>query len=248
MNSKLFSRIAAFIICVVMLGTVSFAADPTVTLGAENNQFTIAGDGEYIAANDQMTMMAYTVDQTVANATSIPAYSDQKIVALDQKSGNSFGTVKFNKNKIAADKKLAVVLSGTAGTPLKMLLATEDIHLVKDSETGVESLATVNSIDLTVNEITKTYTDVKVFGCSYTPGANAAIRKVNFKLTSSKNDSTPVDVAVEDKFLALEGEGAFEFKVALIGLPNEYLGKADVNYEITATPSVDYEGNIVAAE
>ena len=235
MNSKLFSRIAALVLCVVMLGTVSFA-EPAVELGANNDQFTISGDEGY------MTMMAYTVEDTVT-VDSIPDYSDQKIVALDQISEGSFGTVRFNKNKIAADKKLAVVLGGTSGTPLKMLLATDDIHLVKNSETGVSAVTTADAIDVTENEITTTYTDVKVFECSYTPGANTAIKKVNFNLESSRQDSTPVDVEVDSSFL--EGEGTFTFKVALIGLPEDYLNGT---YTIDAKPSVDYEGNVEATE
>ena len=160
MNSKLFSRIAALVLCVVMLITVSFAA-PTAVLGVNNDQFTIAGDDDYKAANEQMTMMAYTVEQTVADAASIPAYSGQKIVALDQMANDaSFGTVEFNKNKIAADKKLAVVLGGTSGGDvLKILLATEDIHLVKNVTNGVESLATANTID---DMLAKLYKCVKI--------------------------------------------------------------------------------------
>lgn len=243
MNSKLFSRIAALVLCVVMLGTVSFAAE--ATLDAANNQFTISDDADYIAANEQMTMMAYTVDDTVT-ADSIPVYSDQKIVALDQISEGSFGTVKFNRNKIAADKKLAVVLGGTSGDVLKMLLATEDIHLVKNVTTGVETLATANALDLTIDEVTKTYKDVKVFGCRYTPTENTVIKKVRFNLKSKKDGAEAVEVAKD--LTALEGESEFIFKVALIGLPDEYLGKADTNYEITAVPSFDYEGNVKAAE
>ena len=238
MNSKLFSRIAALVLCVVMLGTVSFAE---TTVGWDDNnkeQFTVNDGTGYL------TMMAYTVDETFT-AENIPDYSGQKIVALDQISeGKSFTTVTFNKKKIAADKKLAVVLGGKEDEPLKMLLETQDIHLVKNDTNGVESLAPANTIDITENEVVTTYTDVMVFGCSYTPTKNTVIKKVNFNLTSSKSD-TPVDVAVEDKFLSLEGEGAFKFKVALIGLPEEYL---DGTCTITATPSIDYEDNVEATE
>ncbi len=242
MNSKLFSRIAAFVLCVVMLGTVSFAA-PAAELDTNKDQFTITNDNEYIEANEQMTMMAYTVPDTVADVANIPEYSDQMIIAVDQKaaSSGSFGTVKFNKNRITADKKVAVVLSGTAGTPLKMLLSTEDIHLVKNVTEGVETLATSDAIDLTVNDVLKTYKDVKVFGCSYEPSANTVIKKVNFNLVSSKAGSTPVDVEVSNEFL--DGEATYTFKLALIGLPERYFGD-NPTYEITATPSVDYEGNV----
>lgn len=248
MNSKLFSRIVAVVLSVLMLSTVSFAAE--VTLGGEDNdQFTVGNDDEYIAANEQMTLMAYTVSQEITNPENIPAYSvlDHLLVAVDQKANTeSFGTVKFNTARVEADRKVAVVLSGTSGTPLKMLLSTEDIHLVKNITTGVESLATADTIDITdeaTQEVT-TYKDVKVFGCSYTPDNNAAVRKVNFNLASSKAGSTSYDVAVDDLERGLDGEGTFTFRVALIGLPREYVGN-NPTYTITATPSVDVEYNLV---
>lgn len=244
MNSKLFSRIAALVLCVVMLGTVSFAAE--ATLDEANNQFTISDDADYIAANEQMTMMAYTVPDTVKELKDIPAYSTEKIVALDQISGKPFGTVTFNRNKIAADKKLAVVLGGTSGDVLKMLLATEDIHFVPNDTTGVSPVTTADAINIVgTDDVVTTYTDVKVFECSYTPVDNAVIKKVRFNLTSDKLGAQPFEAAKD--LTALEGRATYTFKVALIGLSDEYFGD-NPKIKITAAPSFAYEGNVEATE
>ncbi len=190
-------------------------------------------ESENYKNNNQKTLMAYVVD---GDATSVPTYNGQTLIAVEQKTGSlDFGSIKFNTKKIPADKKVAVVMGGSDGEVFKSLLSTEDIHLKEGQiiENETEDQITVGDT---------TYTDVKVFKCSYTPGSNAAIRKIRFSLTSNIAAPSDPPVIIEKELPELGGGASFEFKVAITGLPQKYFGDAAV--EITAISTVDYEENI----
>ncbi len=147
MTNKLLARIAALVLSVVMLGTVGFADgtastepasfEPSLDVASDTLIFVDADNSNNDitkADDDQITMMAYIVDKTVATTADIPAYADEintPMVALDQNEGTKgFGNVLVQAEKIAAvktgDKKIAVVLGGDKRADVvKYLIAVE---------------------------------------------------------------------------------------------------------------------------
>jgi len=119
MNNKLFARIMTAVICICMMSTVVFAADPVLTIDGNTAtmSFLVGTEGADISKNtaeDQITMMAYLVDEA---AEAVPAYTDQKIVAINQVAGAAgFGNVLIDASKLETGKKIAVVLGGSDGT------------------------------------------------------------------------------------------------------------------------------------
>ena len=115
MKNKLFVRIASAVICVMMLGTLVFAAEPTPVIVAGNSlSFFVGEDNADITINNnavQITMMAYKVGND-ATADAIPDYVDQDttpMLALDQKNGTAgFGSIPINE--LISGTKVAVKL------------------------------------------------------------------------------------------------------------------------------------------
>ena len=63
MNNKIIARIMAAVICICMMSTVAFAADPTLTVDGETAtlSFLVGENGADITESNeaQITMMAY---------------------------------------------------------------------------------------------------------------------------------------------------------------------------------------------
>ena len=138
MNNKLFARIAAAAISVTMLGTAVFATEPAVskddTAQTASLTFVIEGTDISTSTEDQITMMAYLVDAKDAEGneiTTIPAYVDQEIVALDQTAGaTGFATIPLDFAKLASGKKIAVKLGGSDGTVDEYLISYDGEQVV----------------------------------------------------------------------------------------------------------------------
>ncbi len=250
MNSKLFSRVAAVVLSVAMLSTVSFAAGVDYDAAGKASNFTVTLDENFQNANEQMTIMAYTVGGDVTTATMPdfdPNNSTMKIVAVNQVATDAFGlsgTVSFDKNRIPADKNLAIVLSGSSATTaphFKAVYVTDDIHLV----TVTEGITKVVSDQYTKEEndgSLTVYKDVKLIDCSYTVPANHKLSKARISFADTFKDNEGNTLVIEEA-LNVEGGATATFQVCLTGLPAEYFGETPET-PITANPSVDVEGNV----
>ncbi len=239
MKSKLFSRIASIALGVVMLGTVAFANEEAVlTDGADSITVT---SPEYGELDNQVTLLAYAVDETVSDVASIPAFNGtQAIVAVEQADpATGFTTVKFNRNNILADKNVAVVLGGNEdGSLLKSLLLTNDIHFTTDILTNQ---APKNSIVIGEGEEAIEYVDAVAYVGQYTPAANSSVEEITVTFKSSKEGATPIDV--NTAFNQIEGGATIEFKAVVLGIPASYFAD-DAEYTITVDRAIDVEGNI----
>lgn len=229
--NKLMARIFAVVMVVVMLGTVSFAAEYTVDSSYASGVITTNKADDEAQATE--TVLAFATD--TANATAPDTANGDVIIAIEQ-DVKAPETINIDTKKIEGLDYIIVVFSGTAGVPT---YARIDNRAKEANLTAI----TFNTQDLEVNG--QKYSNV-VMATYTTAAAKEDGRKVKeygayFKQTSG--DKTGADTSkdvpekgnliknVLDNAVAYEGD--LTFSVAIVGAP--------ANAVFEATPYILYE-------
>ncbi len=212
MNNKIFARIVAVVLAVMMLGTVSFAAE--LTDGKITSDF--ASDADY-ANQTTKTMLAYKAATADAGLT-----SDNQIIAIAQ--GNDAAVLSVPVAGVDTDY-IKVVYGGIDGVTRT---ATIDLRTSVD----MEALTSLTLSEVEVDG--KTFTNVIKVEFTFEGVEGKTINKVGVKFKGAMvNDAYTKGAEVFDT-ANIAGGGSFDYTAYLFGVP------ADEVEGIIAVPYVNF--------
>ncbi len=222
--NKLMARIFAVVMVVVMLGTVSFAAEYTVDSSYASGVITTNKADDEAQATE--TVLAFATKN--ASATAPDTANGDVIIAIEQDT-KAPETINIDTKKIEGLDYIIVVFSGTAGTPTYARIdnRAKDVTLTNLTVSG----ATAGTIEVNGQKYSN------VVKASFTGVAAGNDRKVKaygayFKRTDAAEGVNGVENLIKTDITA-EIKGTFDFSVAIVGAPAEAV--------FSATPYISYE-------
>ncbi len=224
--NKLMARIFAVVMVVVMLGTVSFAAEYTVNSSYASGEITTnkAADAEEAVE----TVLAFATDTATATA---PGELDE-IIAIEQ-AADVPAKINIVAEKIAEYDYIIVVFSGANGNPEYARIDNRDKNVTLTDLVVSASTATIEVEG-------QKYSNVVKASFTVTPDADRAVKAYGayFKQTGGSvaaNDAdgiTGTEVLVK-KDITAEIKATLNFSVAIVGAPSDAV--------FSATPYISYE-------
>ena len=216
--NKLMARIFAVVMVVVMLGTVSFAAD----LGTDAITGVTAPTKEGYADQTTKTILAFATNTEEATA---PAAGDV-IIAIDQLSTGIPETIDIDDDKVAGKNFIAIVFSGTNGV--------KDYAYIDLREKDVK-LQAVAVADTYTDANGVIYENIAKATFTATPEAGRTLVEYGIEFVQTAGEAgtfsgTPHRLG-EEVTTAVNGE--ITFTAAIIGAP--------ANAAFSATPYFIYE-------
>ena len=211
MNNKILARIVAVVLAVMMLGTVSFAAE--LTDGNITSDF--ASDADY-AAQTTKTMLAYKAATADAGLT-----NDNQIIAIAQG-----GDDVLNVPVAAVETDyIKVVYGGNNGVTKT---ATIDLRTSVD----YDALTSLTIENVTVGE--NTFTNVIKVTYTFNAVAGKTINKVGVKFKGALVGESYTKGADVSDDVNITGDGSVDYEAYLFGVP------ADEVEGIIAVPYVNF--------
>ncbi len=214
MNNKILARVVALVLAVMMLGTVSFAADKQLTPAAP--------DANGYAAQATKTVLAFATNDEQATAPEANA----DIVAVIQ-DANVPTTITIDDSKIAGKNYVVVLFGGTNGVTDKAII---------DVSTGATLEAIV--VDKTVTIDGQEYTNVAAAKFSFAVPTGKTAASYGLKFNSYNSEGIAVGTEKEFKSTTeVVGGGTVNFGAVVFGVPATGLQGA----AIKAVPFVNYK-------
>lgn len=207
--NKLIARIVAVIMAIAMLGTVSFAASYS------EGVITTGKDADASQATE--TVLAFATNTANATAPS----EDDVIIAIEQ-AADVPATINIDADKIAGKDYIAIVFSGTAGTPSYAYIDNR----AKD----------VTATAITINDYTYTADDGTVYSnvakATYSFNADADRTVVEYGFRFVKDGGSGEGAELKQTVNATMS-GDVSFSAAIVGVPE--------GTTLIATPYIKYQ-------
>lgn len=209
--NKLMARIVAVVLAVMMLGTVSFAANPT--LNAANNEIP-DGIGETSEFSEVWTVKATT---------------DKNVIVAMYQGTVAPGPIAIDATKLAGCKSITVEYSGKNGNGINEV--TVDVNAKTENVVvdAVNNTITIDGVKYTDVLEAKTTFDLK----------GKTVKELGYKLTATgtykKNGETVTATGAENlvKYTGtISGTGSVYFDVVVLGIPE--------TATVTAVPYILY--------
>ncbi len=214
MNNKILARVVALVLAVMMLGTVSFAADKALTPAAP--------DADGYAAQATKTVLAFATNDDDATA---PA-ANADIVAVIQ-DANAPATITIDDSKIAGKNYVVVLFGGTDGVTDRAVI---------DVSTGATLEAIVVSRSITIDG--QEYTNVAAAKFSFAVPTGKTAASYGLKFNSYNAEGVAVGNEKEFKSTTpVSGGGSVNFGAVVFGVPATGLAGTSIK----AVPFVNYQ-------
>ncbi|MBR5155175.1 MAG: hypothetical protein IKW62_01660 [Clostridia bacterium] len=218
MNNKILARVVAVVLAVMMLGTVSFAADKVITPDAPS-----AG----VTAQTTKTVLAFATDN--ANANTVDTANGDVIVALIQQEEDLPTTITIDDAKITDKDYIVVLFGGSEGATSKSV-----IDLATAAK--LDFITVYDKLTIGEGEEEKTYTNVAYAKFSFAVPANKTAASYGIKFNSY--DAEGEAVGNEKDFnstTVVAGGGTVNFGAVVFGVPYD-----ELQGTVKAMPYVNY--------